>query len=408
MASSTLSRVDSIPSTRMMEISRRDYDASFTTVRTPRSRSRSFIQRRSSSASRLGRSYRISQLPPFPLGAISVDEHQKRGGKDLVISIDHCTPSTGPVSPRSSVGGSFRLSGSHENSAQGQVMVAQRAVRPWPPLPFLQMPATSDPTQEQPQEPKASRSQANHLSRPPPHLTSTALPFSPSLTEDYTSSPEQHTATNVTRGSDIIRRKRTYDPTRNVVEPDDLRLRTTNGRERWPTASGWPRGDGDWCAIPSNASSHQTGSSLRRDPGPIRPNARRNDTFGARSRRSVLSNLKEENRRSSLDLDVRLPNSSMEYEPASPSTAPVLRTSIVPVIPSSVASPPSVDPDTRRNAVATGTAPGVDAMSSTRVRFGARPMRSALLAEGFRESEEEGVPWGYLLQPTARGFDKSQ
>lgn len=408
-----------------MEISQRDYDANSMTVRTPHtSRSRSLMQRRNSSASRLGRSCRRSQLPPFAIGNISVDGgsvRQKRGLRDLVISIGHPSPSTNPATPKSSSAGSFRLSGSYENPPQNQVMTAQRAVRLWPrpPVPLLQ----NNPMSEQAQEQKPSRSQSIRFSRiPPPPDAPPPLPPIPasrSQTDDRTETTgisEQHVNTagsSVIHGSDVIRRKRTYDPACNMVDLDEQRRRSTtptylspsNGRDRWSTVSGWPRGD-DWYAAPS---SHQTGVSLRRDQGPSRPNARRKDTFGARSRRygaTHLSSYKEESRRSSFDFTGPLPNIPTDYEPASPSTAPVSRVSIVPVIPSGILSPTLMSPDARGDAVATtGVAPGTDAMNSTRVRFGARPMRSALLADGFREPEV--MPRGYL-QPLARGFDKSQ
>ena len=397
-----------------MEISRRDYDANSIVVRTPNTaRSRSVIQRRSSSVSRAGRYSRRSQLPHFSLGALSGDgsARRKRAPQDLVITIGHSSPGTTPATPKSSSEESFA---SQETIAHGQVMTAQRAVRLWPILPPGQR-----------QERRASRPQSTLFNGiPHPPVVPPPLPPVPtprSQPEDRAVLPgsaerRRHTATpSVVSGSGKIQRKRAYDPARNFVEPNDQRRRSnastfvSPSRDEVSTASGWPRAEGDRHTSPTNVSSHRNGAALRWDVEPARPNVRRRDISGAAAKRyGVACSLiySEQNWRSSFDLAAGVPNIPSNYEPASPSTAPVSRTSIVPVVSPLILSPPLVDPYTQRDAVATGVARGVDGRNSTRVRFGARPMRSAVLSEGFREPEEDVMPRGYLEKQQRGGYDK--
>ena len=384
----------------MLEISRRDYDANSITIQT--NRSRSVTRRRGSSGSRLGRHSRMSQLPPFALGTLSSESsvRQKRNMKDLVISISRSHPTTIVLTPRSSSGGSFRMSGSYETAAQGQVMIAQRAVRPWPVVPIRM--------RVEDQQQKAIRSNSLPFNKiPPPPAVPPPVP-PPGLTlkmpsEDETEPqiipsepPTRTAASSVIYGSDIVRGKRRYDPTRTMPDMDDLRrsalssaLSPNTTRERWSNVSGWPRTETEYHGTTS--ASHHASSSRRRK-----------DTFGAKSRRSAATHT---TRRASLDLLASMPNIPFEYGPESPSTAPASHMSVVPVVPAPILSPPLVSPNAGRNAMATGV---IDPTSSTRVRFGARPMRSALLADGFREPEEDRLPRRLLQPDGSRGFDKFQ
>lgn len=391
--------MDSIPSTRMMEISRRDYDGNSILVATPRtSRSRSIIQRRGSSASRLGRYPRRSQIPPFSLGTISSDSsvRQKRGMSGLVINVSRCSPQTIILTPKSSSSGSFRISGSYETMGQGQVMLAQRAVRPWPAVPPFQGSVGGSSSGRIPPAPAV----------PPPLPPKGPGKFSMEDEAEPRVSFEQNprtAASSVIYGSDIVRGKRRYDPTRNVADVDVQRNRSVvstqfSNSPRDSNVSGWP--------TESHATniSHQPSHSLRRDHP-----RRRKDTFGARSRRSERSTT---TRRASFDLLASMPTMPFGEEPESPSSAPTSRMSIVPVVPPpGLLSPPLVNPNPGRNAVATGVTPGAngisDSMGGTRVRFGARPMRSALLADGIREPEE-GMPRRLLEVDKRSGFDKVQ
>lgn len=407
LATTTLQRVDSIPSTRMMEISRRDYDAGSIAIRTPQTaRSRSLAQRRSSSVNRFNRYTRRSQLPPFTLGDLSATAssqssvRKKRGMTDLVINVSQCSPATLILTPKSSSDGSYRISGSYETTAHDQVMVAQRAVRPWPTLPAVAAPPG-------PGDQKPSRSNTTHSGKiPPPPAVPPPLPpkglpskTPPADDREPRASSETNTRTarsSIMYGSDIIRGKRRYDPTRSVPDIDTRRttlsssyLSPNNTGER---VYGWPATESEY-----HAATNVSHGSLRRDYQ-AQSSRRRKDTFGAKSRRSGLTHVSEHGsaRRASFDMLTTMPSVPLEQEPESPSTAPASRMSIVPVDASAVLSPSLLNPNTTRTAVATGVAPSAngvgESMPSTRVRFGARPMRSALLADGFREPVEDGMP----------------
>jgi hypothetical protein len=338
----SLSRVDSIPSTRIIRILQGD--SSSTITRTPTS-----IRRHSTSASRPQRRNQSRETPHF-----SLDGARRKGLKELDIAAANAPLNGGPSTRRkaynsavaeyaavlpTSSNRSSRISSdmarrrSNQRSSFEGLLDFPLPVRALPPVPPV----------------------------PPVGITSVENERSRQYRAASFSRHDGSPTSSVVYGSDIVQTNRVYDPTRDI--PDTIRHRRSaasshsspnNAQER--VSMTWPRRDDTLSTVQEDTKSIRHSGDLYGIAKKTR------GTFGAKSTRASKTK-----RRSSVDAGVIVPYIFDGIGPPSPSSAPVSRQAIIPVL----------GPGERR-AVATGISNSAsNPMSSSRIRFGARPMRPA-------------------------------
>lgn len=384
---------------------------------------------------------------PFSLEALAAErEKNKRPNSiDLTTAFGiSTTPSTPSVESGSEVVISQSMRAKPSRAIQ-QVFPAGSNVpiRPWPAIPVATSP---EPTSGREREGGAGRPDSETLgsfaSMPGPPWVRPLPPNPPVMVEVAKSnrsnrsslqfSPQgQGAATarsSVVYGSDILRGKRVYDPTRDItdVSSDKARRNSTSSFQSPQTTGGGHR---HWSYIPSPLKEETDSLSIVNESGgvtmpmaeeqPIAGSSqKRKGTFGAKSGKSTISRtgFSRGNRRSSADWTGLHPPELLEAPP-SPSSAPVFGQSrpsdrsnndYVPIASAALSpSSPFTNRGTGKDAVSTSIA--AEPLSATRVRFGARPPRPGLPGNPRDVFQEDGLPRSLLQSPpsaSATSFDK--
>jgi hypothetical protein len=357
----SLSRVDSIPSTRMIHIFR---GGSTSTIgRTPNS-----TRRGSTSTSRhLSHPHRRNQTgetPPFSLARLSLESARRKGLKELDIAAANASLNGGPSTQR---------------KAYNPAVAGYAAV---PPTSSKRSSRISTDMARRRSNQSGSLEGYSDFPLPPKVLPPVPLVQVPSVEDErgrrykVASSSRRGSSptSSVVYGSGIVQTNRIYDPTRDIPDTSRRRrsvvssnLSTNSTQERVSTS--WPRRD-------DSLSTVQEDTEAARRLGDLHSIAKNRDTFGNRASKNRM----ESKRRSSVDAGIIAPYILDDMGPPSPSSAPVSRQAIIPV----ATAPTALSHGLQIRAVATGVSiSGVNPMSPSRIRFGARPMRPAILGEGY-------------------------
>lgn len=384
----TLSRVDSIPSTRMIRIFQGG--STPTLPRSPNSTRRSSmaVSRHSSHPHRRNP---VSPVPSFSLAKVSAEVPKQKGLKELDIVSANAPSNAGSSTQRKA----------YNSGVTGYTI----------PTPKRSSGMSADRGKRQSNQ-SVSIESYSEFPLPPKNLPPVPIvqitPVEDEHGRRYKVAPfprrDVSPTSSIVYGSDIVHTKRAYDPTKDLPDnPSSIRhhrslispnISPNSSQERW--SNPWPPKDENLSTVAEDNESLYEYSIARRSRG----------TFGARSKRASKHRLArvDSKRRSSIDTGTLMPYVIDDTRPPSPTSAPVSRQAITPVDTAPVAlSPGLLDPGGKR-AVATGKS---DPMTSPRIRFGARPMRSAIVQEGFRG--ESPLP-RLLEQKSVRQFsvDKMQ
>ncbi|KAG8821531.1 hypothetical protein FRC19_007666 [Serendipita sp. 401] len=390
-----LSRVDSIPSTRMMNIYRDNRES----IAPPTSPPYSPTPTRSGTRRSRTTQSQHQQQPyaPFSLAKLEEEREESRRGSNANVPV-----LSYPVIPN------------REPGSAPPVMV-QRSVRPWPALPMENEAANMRPTMAVRDFRRHTnlaelRSRSEELISPV-KATSPATPGRKSQFANAQGTRESVTSQMTARSSRRLRQQsaRMYDPTREIGTNPAGGYVSLASEAQIPRSAGSHKSAG-WPQAETEGEHGAYWYMTRGDPqsgGPLSTSsikAKRSSTR-VKPRRSTVKNDQvltraASNRRSSVDVGVLLPYRSNEDEdeiPTSPFTAPAAGTlytaksmSVAPATAITVSQTmlDAMSGKSSVEAVSTGIA---EPMSSTRVRFGARPMRSATKQEFLsRESTTTG------------------
>ncbi|PVF96454.1 hypothetical protein CPB86DRAFT_786951 [Serendipita vermifera] len=406
-----LSRVDSIPSTRMLNLGRDDDDSMMirtiqeslgaTTPRRSGTR-RSMSQRRSA--------FRSSQ--PFSLAALAAESQQNRAMReiDTMVNGANSAPLTPGLSGRRHSSSVVSLNRRRQNStvsapirSNGFFSRRSRSRNHSSTSIIVHLPSSDD------RSPSSSPNSMNFQSPPPnkhsfeketwpvsPDIFGFKVPPIPSSAPP--APPKSPSAKEVARGARSRTSSKKTTPRTSSDEPRVSRSHSSSNlstksrgdnRKRSSNWTAWLSAEGE-----SPNMYERNFTTLRGSYG--RGTAKSDHTFGAPTGRSTARSSKVRFSKSETSrpdaMATILPYYMPDTGPTSPMTAPISRNSIVPVVDSTfsyVVPHGARSPPQERNAVTTGVARDRSSrrVSTTRVRFGARPLRSAVMPEGpiFRE-----------------------
>lgn len=337
-----LTRVDSIPSTRMLNIFRENRES----IAPPTSPLSEFHFRTSSERHQSVRRQRAIEHPPFSLEALTEERERalrklSRASKSRIAENPYAIPGSAPA-----------------------VMV-ERSVRVWPAIPVsLQRASREAAIRQSTRQSTGSFKRYSDFPSPPPNPPTTSttpvfqIPAPANTSKPLPASPmrKDHSA-------------RRYDPSRvigtNPVDPQVVDAPATTSKTSAASNPYWYMLRGD-----------------RISPvhGTVRTSKHRSMMGSNLQRASTRS---DRHRRSSVDSGGRLPYNPVGSEdegedvPPSPFTAPA-RSHHPVQTPVMGTNSNSAAVQTASGVLATGVA---EPMSSTRIRFGARPMRNISQAE---------------------------
>jgi hypothetical protein len=214
---------------------------------------------------------------------------------------------------------------------------------------------------------------------------------------------------SVIYGSDILRGKRVYDPTRDITDVSSRNSTVSflspqnTGQKHWSYLPSPLKEEADDLSIVNEATGDQSPVGVNASENEEQPlsssGRRRKGTFGAKSAKSMINRSKfaEVNRRSSADFSGLRPPELLEAPP-SPSSAPVLGPrDLIDISDADTGLSPSLtNLATGKNAFSTSV--DTEPLSATRIRFGARPLRPTLPGERFNE---DALPRRLLSPPAS-------